>query len=125
MKDTGIHIGAYMDLHATILLLAFSGLLHIPIKRFIFVFGGTGRMNIRGIDHPALRKLKARAGQRASVIQSLLGMAKLNGLNTMTWLKEILEKLPVWPNSRIDELLPLTPEQIDTIKHTLPARAKW
>jgi len=66
-----------------------------------------------------------RAGQRAAAIQSLLGTAKLNGLNPMTWLKETLEKLPVWPNSRIDELLPLTPEQIDTIKHTLPARAQW
>lgn len=66
-----------------------------------------------------------RAGQRAAAIQSLLGTAKLNGLNPMTWLKETLEKLPVWPNSRIDELLPLTPEQIDIIKHTLPARAKW
>ncbi len=66
-----------------------------------------------------------RAGQRAAAIQSLLGTAKLNGLNPMTWLKETMEKLPVWPNSRIDELLPLTPEQIDTIKHTLPARPKW
>ncbi|MDO8939117.1 MAG: IS66 family transposase [Methylicorpusculum sp.] len=47
-----------------------------------------------------------RAGQRAAVIQTLLGTAKLNGLDPAAWLKETLEKLPTWPNSRIDELLP-------------------
>ncbi len=47
-----------------------------------------------------------RAGQRAAVIQTLLGTAKLNGLDPSAWLKDILEKLPTWPNSRIDELLP-------------------
>ncbi|WP_131655667.1 transposase domain-containing protein, partial [Methylocucumis oryzae] len=29
-----------------------------------------------------------------------------NGLNPTEWLKDTLEKLPTWPNSRIDELLP-------------------
>jgi transposase len=48
-----------------------------------------------------------RAGQRAAVIQSLLGTAKLNGLDPAAWLKDTLDKLPTWPNSRIDELLPL------------------
>jgi len=47
-----------------------------------------------------------RAGQRAAVIQTLLGTAKLNGLDPAAWLNETLEKLPSWPNSRIDELLP-------------------
>ena len=47
-----------------------------------------------------------RAGQRAAAIQSLLGTAKLNGLDPAAWLKDTLEKLPIWPNSRIDELLP-------------------
>jgi transposase len=50
-----------------------------------------------------------RAGQRAAAIQSLLATAKLNGLDPATWLKDTLEKLPVWLNSRIDELLPLKP----------------
>lgn len=49
-----------------------------------------------------------RAGQRAAAIQSLLGTAKLNGLNPAAWLKETLEKLPIWPNSRIDDLLPFS-----------------
>ena len=48
-----------------------------------------------------------RASQRAAVIQTLLGTAKFNGLNPAVWLKETLEKLPTWPNSRIDELRPL------------------
>jgi transposase len=48
-----------------------------------------------------------RAGKRAAAIQSLLGTARLNGLDPHAWLKDTLEKLPVWPNSRIDELLPL------------------
>jgi transposase len=50
-----------------------------------------------------------RAGKRAAAIQSLLATAKLNGLEPLAWLKDTLEKLPTWPNSRIDELLPLAP----------------
>lgn len=48
-----------------------------------------------------------RAGQRAAPIQTLVGTAKLNGLDPQAWLTDTLEKLPTWPNSRIDELLPL------------------
>lgn len=48
-----------------------------------------------------------RAGKRAAAIQSLLGTAKLNGIEPNAWLKDTMEKLPVWPNRRIDELLPL------------------
>jgi transposase len=47
------------------------------------------------------------AGQRAAAIQSLLETARLNGIELMAWLTDTLEKLPSWPNSRIDELLPL------------------
>ena len=48
-----------------------------------------------------------RAGKRAAAIQTLFGTAKLNGIEPCAWLKDVLEKLPTWPNSRIDELLPL------------------
>lgn len=51
-----------------------------------------------------------RAGKRAAAIQTLIGTAKLNGLDPHAWLKDTLEKLPTWPNSRIDELLPLKPQ---------------
>jgi len=57
-----------------------------------------------------------RAGQRAANIQTLFGTAQLNGLDPAAWLKETLVKLPTWPNSRIDELLPLTPEFIKALK---------
>ena len=52
----------------------------------------------------------ARAGQRAAAIQSLFATARLNGIEPYAWLKDTLEKLPLWPNSRIDELLPLRAE---------------
>ena len=57
-----------------------------------------------------------RAGQRTAAIQTLGGTAKYNGLNLADWLKDTLEKLPAWPNSCIDELLPLAPVDIDAIK---------
>lgn len=57
-----------------------------------------------------------RAGQRAAAIQTLFGTAQLNGLNPSDWLKDTLVKLPTWPNSRIDELLPLAPEFIESLK---------
>ncbi|MBK8114225.1 MAG: transposase [Candidatus Accumulibacter sp.] len=49
------------------------------------------------------------AGQRAAAIQSLLETARMNDIEPMAWLTNTLEKLPSWPNSRIDELLPLKP----------------
>ncbi|MCK2097674.1 transposase domain-containing protein, partial [Thauera aromatica] len=33
--------------------------------------------------------------------------ARANGFEPLTWLADTLEKLPTWPNSRIDELLPI------------------
>ena len=48
-----------------------------------------------------------RSGRRAAAIQSLLATAKLNDLEPAAWLKDTLNRLPAWPNSRIDELLPL------------------
>lgn len=54
-----------------------------------------------------------RAGKRAAAIQTLLGTAKLNGLDPAPWLRETLEKLPAHPNSRIDELLPFPPAAIE------------
>ena len=47
-----------------------------------------------------------RAGRRAAAIQSLLGTAKLNGIDPAAWLKSTLEKLPTCRNSDIDDLLP-------------------
>jgi hypothetical protein len=58
-----------------------------------------------------------RAGQRAAAIQTLLGTAKLNGLDPAAWLRDTLEKLPTCLNSDIDSLLPL---RADPIPQTSP-----
>jgi len=47
-----------------------------------------------------------RAGQRAAAVMSLIQSAKLNGHDAWAYLRDVMEKLPTWPNSRIDELLP-------------------
>lgn len=48
-----------------------------------------------------------RSGQRAAIIQTLIGTAKLNGIDPYAWLKNTLECIPVWPHHRIDDLLPI------------------
>jgi transposase len=47
-----------------------------------------------------------RAGQRAATIMSLIQSAKLNGHDPHRYLKDVLERLPTQPASRILELLP-------------------
>jgi transposase len=47
-----------------------------------------------------------RAGQRAAAIMSLIRSAKLNGHDPYAYMKDVIERLPTQPNSRIDELLP-------------------
>ena len=58
-----------------------------------------------------------RAGQRAAAIQTLLGTAKLNGLDPAAWLRDTLEKLPTCLNREIDSLLPL---RTDSIHPSMP-----
>ena len=47
-----------------------------------------------------------RAGKRAAAVMSLIQSARMNGLDPYVYLKDILERLPTQPNSRIEELLP-------------------
>ncbi len=47
-----------------------------------------------------------RAGQRAAAVMSLIQSAKLNGHDPHQYLKDVLERLPTQPASRLDELLP-------------------
>ena len=47
-----------------------------------------------------------RAGKRAAAVMSLIHSAKLNGLEPYAYMREVLERLPTQPASRIDELLP-------------------
>lgn len=45
-------------------------------------------------------------GERAAAIYTLLGTAKLNGLNPEAYLRHVLERIADHPINKIDELLP-------------------
>ncbi len=45
-------------------------------------------------------------GERAAAIYSLLGRAKLNGLDPERYLRTVLERIAEHPITRVDELLP-------------------
>lgn len=47
-----------------------------------------------------------RAGRRAAAVMSLIHSAKLNELDPYVYLRDVLERLPTQPASRIAELLP-------------------
>jgi transposase len=47
-----------------------------------------------------------RAGQRAAAVMSLIHSAKLNGLDPYAYMRDVLERLPMQPASRITDLLP-------------------
>ncbi len=47
-----------------------------------------------------------RAGKRAAAVMSLIHSARLNGLDPYAYLRDVLERLPTQPASRIGELLP-------------------
>lgn len=46
------------------------------------------------------------AGARAADIMSLIQTAKMNGIEPLAYLSDVLTRLPTLPNSRLDELLP-------------------
>ena len=47
-----------------------------------------------------------RAGQRAAAVMSLVHSARRNGHDPYAYLKDVLERLPTHPASRVEELLP-------------------
>ena len=47
-----------------------------------------------------------RAGKRAAAVMSLLHSARINGHEPYAYIRDVLERLPTHPSSRIDELLP-------------------
>jgi hypothetical protein len=47
-----------------------------------------------------------RAGQRAAAVMSLVHSARMNGHDPYAYLKDVLERLPTHPASRVEELLP-------------------
>lgn len=46
------------------------------------------------------------AAQRAAMIYSLLGTCKINNVNPYDWLRDVFERLPSHPISKINDLLP-------------------
>lgn len=46
------------------------------------------------------------AGQRSAVVMSLVQSAKLNAHDPWAYLKDVLTRLPTYPNQKIEELLP-------------------
>jgi hypothetical protein len=54
-------------------------------------------------------------GERAAAIYSLIGSAKLNGLDPEAYLCQVLTRIPDHPINRIDELLPwnLNPTSVE------------
>lgn len=44
--------------------------------------------------------------ERSALIYSLLSTAKLQGLEAFSYMKDLLEKLPDWPQNKVAELLP-------------------
>ena len=47
-----------------------------------------------------------RGGERAAAIYTLIGTAKLNGVDPQAWLADVLGRLADHPARRVDELLP-------------------
>ena len=45
-------------------------------------------------------------GERAAAMYSLIGTAKLNGLDPQAYLRHVLERIAEHPSQRVDELLP-------------------
>jgi hypothetical protein len=62
-------------------------------------------------------------GERAAVIYSLIGTAKLNGLDPEAYLREVLTRIADHPINRIDELLPWKIAPLQNTQLNLPATA--
>jgi len=57
-------------------------------------------------------------GERAAILYSLIGSAKLNGLDPESYLRDMLTRIADYPICRIEELLPwnLAPNQSRPIR---------
>lgn len=55
------------------------------------------------------------AGQRAAGVMSLVQSARLNGHDPWVYLRDVLQRLPTQPNSRIEELLPHRWQALGTV----------
>ena len=58
----------------------------------------------------------ARAGRRAAVVMSLTQSARLNGHDPYAYMRDVLERLPLTPEHRLDELLPHLWKPVDAAR---------
>ncbi len=62
-------------------------------------------------------------GKRAAAFYSLIGTAKLNGLDPEAYLREVLRRIADHPINQIDQLLPWNLAKVLVDRPTQPARA--
>ena len=60
-------------------------------------------------------------GERAAAIYTLLGTAKLNGLDPEGYLRHVLERIAEHPINRIDDLLPWNVARVPVTEQRLAA----
>ena len=80
--------------------------------RFMVVMPKSGSLDVEAAEVgtvPAAlaTSIPTRFHLEPAAIQCLIGTARLNSQEAAAWLRETREKPPAWPNSRIDERLPL------------------
>lgn len=60
----------------------------------------------QGLGRDPLFAGSERGGQRAAFMYSLIGTAKLNGIDPQAWLADVIARISDLPVSRLPELLP-------------------
>ena len=65
------------------------------------------RMGLNGLSQLVQNHLGHAIGSQCAYVFGNRSRTRLNGLDPQAWLKDVLEKLPTCPNSKIRELLPL------------------
>ena len=63
-------------------------------------------MKRNGKKYNKLLKSQAQSGTSSAAVMSLINSAKMNGLDPLKYMTDVLTRLPTHPNSRIEELFP-------------------